>query len=149
MFCVCQRVACSGLAQLPDVSDPQRFANAAHSTRLFARLPSLVDRVAVRVGVSKRQLWLELRDQRLRCYAYEKTSGGGGGGDDESDSDDLPAVDLGAGTVDVDALMENAMMKELLTIDKESECGLGRVGCTPLTAVRSRGRQIQRSGGRV
>jgi hypothetical protein len=45
-----------------------RYATLGTFVLVFARLPTMCDRVAVRKGVSKKRLWLELSGMYLRCY---------------------------------------------------------------------------------
>lgn len=52
----------------PGVRDENRYAASNVHVLVFARLPSICERVAVRKGVSKKRLWLELCGMHLRCY---------------------------------------------------------------------------------
>jgi hypothetical protein len=52
----------------PGVRDENRYAASNLHVLVFARLPSICERVAVRKGVSKVRLWLELCGMHLRCY---------------------------------------------------------------------------------
>jgi hypothetical protein len=50
------------------VREENRYATLGTFVLVFARLPAMCDRVAVRKGVSKKRLWLELSGMYLRCY---------------------------------------------------------------------------------
>jgi hypothetical protein len=52
----------------PGVREENRYATLGTFVLVFARLPAMCDRVAVRKGVSKKRLWLELSGMYLRCY---------------------------------------------------------------------------------